>query len=214
MKPFGNDNIHLCDNHVLVVDKPAEIATQPDLVELAKAWVKKKYNKPGSVFLEPIHRLDKPASGLVLFARTSKALTRLQEQMRERKIEKIYHAWVERSPPQQKGELRHLLIHGSHRAEISPQGKEAILEYAVIKKEKNRSLLRIHLLTGRYHQIRAQFSTIACPILGDKKYGSTLSWSLGIALFAKELSFKHPVTLNNCKIIASCPMMESHGNTN
>ena len=216
MKPFGNDNIQLCDNHVLVAIKPHEMATQPDFVEVVKGYVKRKYNKPGNVFLEPIHRLDKPASGLVLFARTSKALSRLQEQMREREIEKIYHAWVEGAPPKPKGELRHLLIHGSHRAEISPPGnkggKEAILEYEVIKKEKHRSLLRIHLLTGRYHQIRAQFSAIGCPILGDKKYGSKLPWSPGIALFAKELSFKHPVTLNICKIIVSCPMMGCYDN--
>lgn len=195
MKPFGNENILLCDNHILVVDKPAEIATQPDLVELAKAWVKKKFNKPGNVFLEPIHRLDKPVSGVVLFARTSKALSRLQEQMRERKMEKIYYAWVEGAPKKDRGELRHLLLHGEFRAEISPQGKEAILEYEVLKKEKNRAQLRITLHTGRYHQIRAQLAAIGCPVLGDTKYGSKVSWEgPGIALVAKELSFTHPVT--------------------
>lgn len=194
MKPFGNDNILLCDNHVLVVDKPAEIATQPELVELAKAWVKKKFNKPGNVFLEPIHRLDKPVAGVVLFARTSKALSRLQEQMRERKMEKIYEAWVEGAPKQDKGELRHLLLHGSFRAEISPEGKEAILEYEVMKKEKNHTELRIRLHTGRYHQIRAQMSAIGCPVLGDAKYGSHAAWKEGIALYARELSFRHPVT--------------------
>jgi len=194
MKPFGSDNILLCDNHLLVVDKPAEIATQPDLAELAKAWVKKKFNKPGNVFLEPIHRLDKPVAGVVLFARTSKALSRLQEQMREREMEKIYQGWVEGEPKQDQATLKHFLLHGSFRAEISPDGKEAILDYEVIKKEKGRALLRIRLHTGRYHQIRAQLSAIGCPILGDTKYGSHVPWKRGIALYAKELSFKHPVT--------------------
>jgi 23S rRNA pseudouridine1911/1915/1917 synthase len=194
MKPFGSENILLCDNHVLVVDKPAGIATQPDLCELAKAWVKKKFNKPGNVFLEPIHRLDKPVAGVVLFARTSKALSRLQEQMRERKIEKIYEAWVEGCPRDEKGVLKHKLIHGEYRAEISPEGKEAVLEYEVLKQEKGRSYLRIRLFTGRYHQIRVQMSAIGCPVVGDQKYGSHSSWKSGIALYSKEMAFTHPVS--------------------
>lgn len=188
------DNVLFCDNHVLVVDKPAEMATQPDLVECAKAWVKEQFKKPGNVFLEPIHRLDKPVAGVVLFARTSKALSRLQEQMRERKMEKIYEAWVEGSPKEDQGVLKHRLRHGSFRAEISPEGKEAVLEYRVLKREKHRSHLRVVLHTGRYHQIRAQLAAIGCPILGDTKYGSSVSWKLGIALYAKELFFTHPVT--------------------
>jgi 23S rRNA pseudouridine1911/1915/1917 synthase len=200
MKLFGNNNILACDNHVLVVDKPAGIATQPDLVELAKAWVKKKFDKPGNVFLEPIHRLDKPVAGVVLFARTSKALARLQEQMRERQMEKIYHAWIEGALPADKGELRHLLIHGSFRAEVSPEGKEALLEYMVLKKESKCSELRIVLKTGRYHQIRAQMAAMGCPIIGDKKYGSNSTWKEGIALYATELSFKHPVTQESMRV--------------
>jgi 23S rRNA pseudouridine1911/1915/1917 synthase len=156
--------------------------------------VKKEFNKPGNVFLEPIHRLDKPVSGLVLFARTSKALSRLQEEMRERQMEKIYHAWVEDGPKDDHGTLKHHLIHGSHRAEISPNGKEAILDYEVIKREKNRTELRIKLHTGRYHQIRAQMAAIGCPVIGDTKYGSTQHYPLGIALRATELTFKHPVS--------------------
>jgi len=194
MKPFDKDNILLCDNHVLVVDKPPEIATQPDLCELAKAWVKKEFNKPGRVFLEPIHRLDKPASGIVLFARTSKALSRLQAQMREREMEKIYTAWIEGCPEKERGTLKHHLLHGSFRAEISPLGKEAILDYEVLKREKNKSYLRIQLHTGRYHQIRAQMAAIGCPILGDRKYGSSLPWKEGIALCAMQLTFMHPVS--------------------
>jgi 23S rRNA pseudouridine1911/1915/1917 synthase len=203
MKPFGNDNILFCDNHVLVVDKPVDVATQPDLEILAKAWVKKKFNKPGNVFLEPIHRLDKPVAGVVLFARTSKALSRLQEQMRERKMEKIYEAWVEGAPKQDKGTLRHLLLHGEFKAEISPEGKEAILDYEVLKKESRRTQLRIKLHTGRYHQIRAQMAAIGCPVLGDTKYGSHVSWEKGIALYAKELSFTHPVTQLRLKITSA-----------
>lgn len=193
MKPFGKDNILLCDNHVLVVDKPAEIATQPDLCELAKEWVKKEFHKPGRVFLEPIHRLDKPAAGIVLFARTSKALSRLQEEMRERRIEKIYHAWVEGCPEKSRGTLKHYLLHGSFRAEISPLGKEAILDYQVIEQKGGNACLQIRLHTGRYHQIRAQLSAIGCPILGDRKYGSSLPWKKGIALCATQLIFTHPV---------------------
>jgi len=200
MKPFGSDNILLYDNHLLVLDKPVDIATQPDLEELGKAWVKKKFNKPGNVFLEPIHRLDKPVAGVVLFARTSKALSRLQEQMREREMEKVYIGWVEGSPKEQQGILKHYLLHGSFRAEISPEGKESILEYEVLKKEKDRSLLRIRLQTGRYHQIRAQMSAIGCPILGDAKYGSRRGWEKGIALYASELAFKHPVSQEEIRV--------------
>lgn len=194
MKPFGNENILLCDNHLLVVDKPAEIATQPDLVELGKTWLKKRFHKPGNVFLEPIHRLDKPVAGVVLFARTSKALSRLQQQMRDQQMEKIYHAWVEGVPTQEQGVLRHHLLHGSFRALISREGKEAVLEYEVLKQEKGASYLQIRLHTGRYHQIRVQMAAIGCPVIGDEKYGSRQTWSKGIALFASELKFKHPVT--------------------
>jgi 23S rRNA pseudouridine1911/1915/1917 synthase len=177
-----------------VVEKPAEMATQPDLTELAKAFVKKKYNKPGNVFLHPVHRLDKAVSGLVLFARTSKALSRLQEMMRDRKIVKIYHALVEGDLPAEQGRLVHHLIHGSFRAEISREGKESILEYSVLKREKGTTLLEINLLTGRYHQIRAQLSAIGCPVLGDEKYGSKKSWKKGIALHHSEMRFELPVT--------------------
>lgn len=188
------DNVIYSDNHLLVVEKPAEMATQPDLTELAKAWVKKKYNKPGNVYLHPVHRLDKAVSGLVLFARTSKALSRLQEMMRERKIKKTYHALVEGKLPEEEGRLVHHLIHGSFRAEVSKDGKESILEYHVLKHEKGVSLLEINLITGRYHQIRAQLSAIGCPVLGDEKYGSKRSWPKGIALHHSELEFEHPVT--------------------
>jgi len=194
MKHLDNANIVYSDNHLLVVEKPAEVATQPDLTEMGQAWIKKKYQKPGNVFLHPIHRLDKAVSGLVLFARTSKALSRLQEMMRERKIEKIYHALVEGELPEAQGRLVHHLKHGSFRAEVSREGKEAVLDYRVLKQERGVALLEINLVTGRYHQIRAQLSDIGCPILGDEKYGSRRSWPKGIALHHSELRFEHPVT--------------------
>jgi 23S rRNA pseudouridine1911/1915/1917 synthase len=194
MNHLDNAKIVYSDNHLLVVEKPAEMATQPDLTELAKAFVKKKYNKPGSVFLHPVHRLDKAVSGLVLFARTSKALSRLQEMMRNRKIIKIYHALVDGDLPAKQGRLVHHLIHGSFRAEISKEGKESSLDYQVLKREKGATLLEINLITGRYHQIRAQLSAIGCPVLGDEKYGSKKTWKKGIALHHSEMRFEHPVT--------------------
>lgn len=194
MKPLDNAAILYHDNHLLVVDKPPDVATQPDLEEAAKAWVKVKYQKPGAVFLQPIHRLDKPVSGLVLFARTSKALSRLQEEMRARKIEKVYLAWVEGAPPESEGKLVHYLEHGSFRAHLSKTGKEAILHYKLLEKKKENSLLEIHLVTGRYHQIRAQLAAVGCPILGDDKYGSQKPWPKGIALCHAEMRLIHPVT--------------------
>ncbi|MGR3912847.1 MAG: RNA pseudouridine synthase [Candidatus Rhabdochlamydia sp.] len=212
MKFLDNAAILFCDNHVLVVDKPADIATQPELVEMAKLWVKKEFHKPGSVFLEPIHRLDKPVAGVVIFARTSKALSRLQEEMRGRNIQKIYHAWVEGSPPLEKGVLRHFLEHKEFHAEVSPRGKESILTYEKVEKKPGKTLLKIELQTGRYHQIRAQMQAIGCPILGDKKYGSQVSWSKGIALYATSVSFTHPVTkeLHHVKSLQGPLQFERH----
>lgn len=194
MKCLDKENIIYCDNHILVVDKPAEIATQPDLEILAKAWIRKKYNKPGNVFLEPIHRLDKPVRGLVLFARTSKALSRLQAMMRAREIKKTYIALVEGSLPKKEGTLKHHLSHGSHRAHIDDDGKGAVLHYRVLEKKEKTTLLEIELETGRYHQIRAQLATIGCPVVGDKKYGSHMPYKCGIALTHVKLEFTHPVT--------------------
>lgn len=195
-----NPNVVFCDNHVLVVDKPALWVTQKteghdaSLEEWAKAWVKQKYEKPGAVFLHAIHRLDKEASGLVLFARTSKALSRLNEAMREGKIQKTYHALVEGLLKPSEGKLTHLLEHGEHRAHIG-HGKEAVLHYRVLETKKDATLVEIDLETGRYHQIRAQFAATHHPILGDKKYGSQMSHSEpGIALRHVRLVFPHPVS--------------------
>lgn len=192
-----------CDNHILVVAKPAGMSTQPhdgverNLTDLAKAWVKKEYKKPGNVFLEPIHRLDKPVSGLVLFARTSKALSRLQEMMRQRHIHKTYFAWVEGVLPDAQGTLEHYLVHDEHKARVvnstHSEGKLARLHYTLKEKKGERCFVEIALETGRYHQIRAQFSSIGCPVVGDAKYGSSSSRE-HIALHHGRLQFQHPVT--------------------
>lgn len=210
--------IVFCDNHILVVSKPSGVCTQPhpgsecNLTDLAKAWVKKKFKKPGNVFLEPIHRLDKPVSGLVLFARTSKSLSRLQEMMRKREIAKTYFAWVEGSLPSPQGTLENYLVHDEHKARIvnpnHPEGKLARLSYSVLEQRKELTLVEIDLETGRYHQIRVQFSFLGCPVNGDARYGSsTPSKDEKIALHHGKLQFKHPVTKE--PLTFSVPFMDA-----
>lgn len=187
MKPY--DNVAYLDNHVLVFWKRAGITTQPELVEEAKAFLKEEFAKPGNVFCEPIHRLDRVVSGWVLFARTSKALSRLMQAMREKKIRKTYLAEVSGQLPDGAGTLKHRLVHGDRRAIIDPRGKEAILHY----RQRGKEVL-IDLETGRYHQIRAQLSHMGCPIDGDGKYGSKCRRDEGIALSHIHLTFPHPIT--------------------
>jgi 23S rRNA pseudouridine1911/1915/1917 synthase len=205
-----NPTYPFCDNHLLLVDKPAGIPTQKGIDLVAKEWIKKKFEKPGNVFLEPVHRLDKPVSGLLLFARTSKALSRMQEAMRERSIQKTYYALVEGIPPIPEAVLENLLIHDSYHARVVEHqekgAKEAKLFYRVLKTEEGLSFLEIELYTGRYHQIRAQLSFIGCPILGDAKYGSKRSYPLeGIALHHGRLSFPHPVSQEQLKFTSTPP---------
>jgi 23S rRNA pseudouridine1911/1915/1917 synthase len=193
------------DNHLFIAIKPAGLSTQPhdanedNFLDRAKKWVKDKFKKPGSVFLEPIHRLDKQVSGLVLCARTSKALSRLQAQMREKKISKTYIGWIEGKPPSNEGTLEHYVCHEAHRGSIvpasHPEAKLAWLHYRLLLTEKEKSLLKITLETGRYHQIRLQMSAIGCPILGDTKYRSRFPFKKQeIALHHTEMRFFHPVT--------------------
>lgn len=204
------------DNHLLVVNKRGGIPTQEspgcteNVTDWAKDWIKRKYDKPGKVFLEPIHRLDKPVSGLVLFARTSKALSRLQEMMRERTIGKWYYALVQQAPSEAQAVLEHYLVHDEHRARVvtsaHPEGKKAILSYRMLKESALGFLLEIELHTGRYHQIRAQLAQIRSPIVGDQKYGSSAKWSKeGIALHHGKLSFVHPVTKEELVFTAPLP---------
>lgn len=209
-------NILYVDNHILVVVKPAGLATQPSLdnedsLELqAKAWIKKEYQKPGAVYLHAVHRLDKPVSGLVLFARTSKALSRLNASMRSKEFTKKYTALVEGNIKADEGTLEHFLVHGDRKAFVasqgSPEAKLCKLHYKVLKRFVKATLLEIDLDTGRYHQIRAQFAAMGHPIVGDAKYGArpTRLAVKGIALHQGEMSFPHPVTKEE-KTLA-CPL--------
>lgn len=188
------------DNHLLAVNKPAGLLTQPSgtsqasLEGLCKDWIKEKYQKPGNVFLEAAHRLDKPVSGLVLFAKTSKALARLHAILRDRKATKIYLALVEKAPEPSEGTLEHFLVHDSHRATVVQAGGQlAQLRYKVLGKQPLGVLLEIELETGRYHQIRAQLAAIGLPIIGDTKYGSRIPADT-IALHHLRLTLEHPVT--------------------
>ncbi len=183
------------DNHLLVVNKPGGLATQKHGEEKGLECVALDYLH--TKFLEPIHRLDKPASGIVIFAKTSKALSRLQQQMREKKIKKTYYARVEGVPKQTSASLRHYLTHDEYRANVTtkkdPKAKEALLDYIVVSCDEKSALLEIQLHTGRYHQIRAQLAAIGHPIIGDKKYGAHKNLET-IALTHVHVSFIHPVT--------------------
>jgi 23S rRNA pseudouridine1911/1915/1917 synthase len=196
------------DNHVIVVDKPAGLLTQPsgtdgdNLEDRVKKFIKKRGNKPGKVFLEAVHRLDKPAFGLVVFAKTSKALSRLNAAQREKKFRKFYRAKVEGALPKPEGTLENILFHDRHIARVvgqdHPKGKQAVLHYREIDGESN--LVEIELVTGRYHQIRAQLAHIGCPIVGDKKYGSLTHLPSGIYLEHYRVEFPHPTKGGTLKI--------------
>ena len=206
------------DNHLLVVNKPAGALVQGDrtgdrtLAETAKLYLKKKYNKPGNVFLGIAHRLDRPVSGVLIFARTSKALTRLNLQFRDRSVKKTYWALVNNEPDKHTGILEHWLIKDHNKnitkAHLRPakDAKEAKLEYQLLKKFNDLFLLEINPLTGRSHQIRVQLAAMKCPIQGDLKYGYPHANSDGnISLHAREIIFTHPVTLKKIKIMAPLP---------
>lgn len=192
-----------CDNHLLVLNKPAGLLTQPNhttdpsLEQWGKVWVKEKFSKPGNVFLHAVHRIDRSVSGIVLFARSSKALSRLHAAQREGLLRKSYLALVEGSPPQEEGSLEHYLVHDSFRAKVtSPgnlEGKKCILKYRALKKTRGYTLLSLLLLSGRYHQIRAQLGAIGCPILGDQKYGSNSPFDM-LTLHHGHLAIPHPIT--------------------
>jgi 23S rRNA pseudouridine1911/1915/1917 synthase len=191
------------DNHLLAVDKPSGLPTQPppaggdSLEEQARRYVRVSRSKPGEAFVHAAHRLDKDVSGIVLFACTGKALSRLNTQQRSRSWEKVYHAWVEGTPPAPQGVLVHWLVHEEHRARLAVAGeagtRECRLEYSLLRREGAKSLLAIRLDTGRYHQIRAQLAAAGCPITGDKRYGAVTDWPQGgIALRHVRLTLRHP----------------------
>lgn len=165
------------DNHLLVVDKPFNLLTQPsgtsrdNLEDRAKLYLQKKYQKE-KAYLHAVHRLDKDVGGVVVFAKTSKALSRMNEQIRKREVTKIYRAVIEGRMPHKKGILENDLEHKSYRAVLKKDGKKSTLNYSVIQEEGAFSLLEIELVTGRYHQIRIQLSVCGNPIVGDTKYNS------------------------------------------
>jgi 23S rRNA pseudouridine1911/1915/1917 synthase len=188
------------DNHLFIVEKSENLLTQPSPLEnrslenLAKEWLRKETGK--NPFLHCIHRLDKEVSGLVIFARSSKALSRLNEQMREKKIKKIYVAWVEGKIQEKEGQLIHFLRKDSFCATVKTaedkEAKEAKLFFRVLEVFPDTTLVEITLETGRYHQIRAQFAAIGHPIVGDCKYGAKKNRR--VFLHQKEIEFMHPVT--------------------
>lgn len=215
------DRILFEDNHLLVVNKlPSEIV-QGDktgdvaLIDEVKQYLKLKYNKAGNVFAGLVHRIDRPVSGAVIFAKTSKALTRMTIMMKDRELQKSYLAIVRGKPPKTNDRLEHFLIKNESKnksfvvdAERSG-AKKAILDYVVIGHSVSYTLLEITLHTGRHHQIRAQLSAIGMPILGDLKYGDKRSLpDASIALHALRLHFVHPVTDNEITIVAP-PSKES-----
>ena len=221
------------DNHIIAVNKTCNEIVQGDktgdtpLSETVKAYIKEKYNKPGEVFLGVTHRLDRPTSGVVLFARTSKALTRLNEMFREKSavshqpsaITQTYWAIVQGAPKQSEARLENYLIRNeaqnksyiSTPPKPSPQGRDkdaklAVLTYKTLVKGDHYTLLEVNLETGRHHQIRCQLAAIGCPIKGDLKYGAKRSNpDGGICLHARQIEFIHPVSEQNICITAPVP---------
>ncbi len=212
------ENILFEDNHIIAVNKkPGEIVQgdktgdQP-LSEKVKEFLKHKYNKPGNVFLGVVHRIDRPVGGVVLFAKTSKALTRLNELIRNRDIHKTYWAIVYNRPAKPEGHLIHYLVKNQMRnisSAFKTEGKgrlKAELDYALIGESNNYYLLEVELHTGRHHQIRVQLSKTGCPVKGDLKYGAPRSNKDGsIHLFARKIEFIHPVNKEKISITAPPP---------
>lgn len=210
------------DNHLLVINKKVGQLVQGDktgddsLLELIKDFIKKRDDKPGNVFLGLVHRIDRPTSGLVIYAKTSKALSRLTQMVKNREVKKIYWAVVGKEMIPKTQRLVHYLKKNekNNKAIVFPKvtdgAKEAILTYNVIKSLDNYLLLEIDLETGRHHQIRAQLSKTGVPIKGDLKYGSPRSNpDGGINLHARKLEFIHPVTKENIEIIAPVPQNDA-----
>jgi 23S rRNA pseudouridine1911/1915/1917 synthase len=206
------------DNHIIVINKRVGDIVQGDktgdkpLSEIVKEFIKDKYNKPGEVFLGVVHRLDRPTTGIVVFAKTSKALERLNKMFSERETNKTYWAVVKNKPPKNEDNLIHFLKRNeknntskAHLKEV-PESKKASLDYKIIKELNNYFALEINLHTGRHHQIRAQLQAIGCPIKGDLKYGFDRSNpDGGIHLHARKLAFTHPVSKEQIEIIAPTP---------
>ncbi len=190
------------DNHLLVVEKPVNIPMQKDasededLLSMAKAYIKEKYHKPGDVYLGLVHRLDRPVGGVCVFARTSKAASRLSDQIRAHVFKKEYLAVIENDDLPDSGHLEDLLYKDvkTNMVRVDPKGKPAILDYTVIKRKGGLALVRIQLQTGRSHQIRVQFSSRNHPLWGDQRYNPNAVPGQQIALWSHAIEFNHPTT--------------------
>lgn len=221
MKILSNkDNLQVLheDNHIIVVNKRVGDIVQGDktgdkpLSDVVKEYIKEKYNKPGNVYLGVVHRLDRPTSGIVIFARTSKALSRLNETFKNKENQKTYWAIVKNCPPKEQDTLVHFLTRNpknntskAHIKEV-PNSKKSSLSYKIFKKLDNYFALEIDLHTGRHHQIRCQLAAIGCPIKGDLKYGFNRSNpDGGIHLHARKLVLQHPTTKEVLTFTAPTP---------
>ncbi len=206
------------DNHIIVVNKKAGDLVQGDktgdkpLGEFVKSYLREKYNKPGNIFCGVIHRLDRPVSGAVIFAKTSKALTRMNKLFREKTIQKTYWAIVEKTPLKKEDRLEHYLIKNQQKNKSRAYSKpyegalKSVLDYAVLKTLDRYTLLKVEPISGRHHQIRVQLSTIGCCIKGDLKYGAKRSnKDASISLHAREISFIHPVKNEAITVTAPTP---------
>ncbi len=211
-------NVLYEDNHIIIVNKSVGEIVQGDktgdkpLSEIVKTYLKKKYNKPGNVFCGVAHRLDRPTSGIVVFAKTSKALSRLNDMFRRDDVSKTYWAIVKKCPAKERDTLVHYLIKNEKNNKSAaydvekPKTKKAILHYTVIAASERYFLLEIQLETGRHHQIRCQLAKIGCPVKGDLKYGFPRSNpDGGISLHARGISFVHPVSKKEINITAPTP---------
>ncbi len=196
-----NINVLYEDNHLLVVEKPINVPTQEDsskdedLLSMLKKYIKEKYNKPGNVYLGLVHRLDRPVGGVMVFAKTSKSASRLSNQIRLNKFNKVYYAVVEGNVKEEE-RLEDKLLKDNKRniVKVDPNGKQSILNYKKLKRINNLTLVEIKLETGRPHQIRVQMSHNNNPLYGDQKYNKNSKIGEQLALFAKKLEFYHPTT--------------------
>jgi 23S rRNA pseudouridine1911/1915/1917 synthase len=215
----GFDVLHV-DNHVLVVNKHAGIPMVADasgdesLQEAAKLWVKQKYDKPGAVFLGVVHRLDRPVSGVVVLARTSKSASRLTEAFRERTVEKVYWAVTQRAPEEPRGILEQWLLKDRTKNRVtvaapeSEGAKRAVTKYRVLKEAAGRCLLELEPTTGRSHQLRVACASMGVPLLGDLKYGAAEPLEdKSVALHARRLAFEHPTLRERVEFEAELPAL-------
>lgn len=206
------------DNHIIIVNKNSSEIVQGDktgdkpLSETVKEYLKEKYNKPGNVFCGVTHRLDRPVSGIVVFAKTSKALARLNDMFKNKDVKKTYWAIVANRPKQTEGTLQHYLVRNekqnksyAYDKEV-PNSKKAVLDYKLIAASERYFLLEVNLHTGRHHQIRCQLAKMGCPIKGDLKYGAPRSNPDGsISLHARHIEFVHPVSKQVISVTAKVP---------